>query len=197
MTTAAFRLRFALVLSAPLLFGCTYLSNRAKDCTDILSLGVSLGGSVLARVRATRLVTVEVGAQKDELFHGWSRRHATWQESSYGFFFANVWSPTVGDEKPPDWSWWDLLKTSHTKLELLDKGAPYEETKYHLFLLTYADHFHWIHVLDLEVNAGALFVGLQLTVRPGELLDLLAGFVGLDPAGDDAEASADAPAAPS
>jgi hypothetical protein len=38
--------------------------------------------------------------------------------------------------------------------------------------------------LDVEVSVSALLLGARLGVSPGEVLDLLAGVVGLDPAGD-------------
>ncbi len=144
------------------------------------------------RARATPFVTAEVGFQKDEQFFGWRRRHGKWQESSFGLFFANFWSPRLEGEPFVEWSWWSLLKTSHTKARFLS-SPPDTEWKYHLFLLSPVKDVDWLDALDAEVTVGAFFGGLQLGVRPGELLDFVAGIFTLDLAGDDGGAEAGAP----
>ncbi len=177
--------RFALTLIAlPALTGCTYLANRGKDLSDIIFIGASAGGGMQLRARATPLLTAEIGAQKDERFYGWRRRNSEWEESSYGLFFANFWSPRLGNEPFAPWSGWNLLKTSHTKAKFL--SVPSEgEWKYHLFLLTPVDNVYWLDAFDVEATVGLFFIGFQVGVRPGELLDLLAGIFALDPAADD------------
>jgi len=184
-------LRVCVLFLAPCLCGCTYLQNRALDFTDILAVGGSTGGSIQVRARATRALTLEVGAQKDECYYGWRRRSGQWEESSYGLFLASVWSPRLGNEPFAKWSWLDVLKTSHTRTHYLSIDAK-EDWRYHVFLLTHAENARWIDGFDVEVAFGALFIGLQVAIRPGELADLLAGLVTLDPAGDDKSSAAPA-----
>jgi hypothetical protein len=44
-----------------------------------------------------------------------------------------------------------------------------------------------LHLWDVEVGVSPLFVGLNIGVSPGELLDFLLGWFGIDLGGDDAE----------
>ncbi|HZN59894.1 MAG TPA: hypothetical protein VFD71_17625 [Planctomycetota bacterium] len=189
------RLVWACILVAPWATGCSYFANRGKDLGDVISIGISLGGSIQVRARPTRFLTLEVGAQKDEHYYGWSRRRLEWEESSYGLFLTSLWSTNLRKEASEAWSWWDLLRTSHTRSWVPPEpplpgqkpppGPTPEDYRYHLFVLTHAQEMRWVEALDVEVSAGWLIGGLQLTVRPGELLDFLVGLVGLDIAGDD------------
>lgn len=183
-----------LLLLAPSGTGCSYAASRAKDFTDIISIGASTGGGILLRARATRLVTAEVGAQYTEHFYGWRRRNWQWLESSYGLFFASVWSPRLENEPFMDWWWTDLFKTSHTRIKFLTLPSV-EDWRHHVFILSHAETAHLLDLCDVEATASALVVGLQISVRPGELVDFLAGIFGLDLAGDDASPPSPPPAA--
>jgi hypothetical protein len=171
--------------------GCRYVSDRASDFGDILSLGFSDGGGLLARASATRLVSVEVGARKDETFYGLRRDHFHWVESSYGFPFSSFWSARMAEEPYKEWLWTDIVRTSHSKLVFpesisrprLTQG--YEERSYHLFVLTQRENARLVDELDVEVSASALIAGVTIVASPGELLDFLAGLFTLDLAGDD------------
>ena len=174
--------------------GCSYLSNRGNDLSDLVSVGASAGGGVLIRAVPTRFLTAEVGARKDETFYGWRRRHWHWVESSYGLLFSTFWGPRLGDELYSMWVWTDLFKTSHTKLSLLEPGhpesllgIPREEWKYHLFLVTTADNARLIDAFDVQVDVSFLIGGFQLSVNLGQFADFFVGLVGLDLAGDDGD----------
>jgi hypothetical protein len=179
------------VLGFPL-GGCAYLTDRGKDFGDILSFGVSTGGGFVVRVVPTRVLSVEFGVQSDETFYGLRRRHLTWMESSYGFPWANFWGARIGEEDRAPWVWTDSLRTSNAKLVLLDDAHPrwlpgliYEESTYHLFVLTGYSKGRVIDLFDIECDVGFLFFGLQFVVNPAELLDFFGGIVGFDLAGDD------------
>jgi hypothetical protein len=180
-----------LLFSLALFSGCSYLSNRGKDLGDILSVGGSLGGGLMLRVAPTRLLTVELGSQKDERFYGWGRRHSQWVESSYGFWLSKWWSARLDEEAPQEWTWTHLFRSSHEKLALLEdtseplKDAIREEWEYHMFILTNAGNAHWHELMDVEVDASLLAIGGQIIVRPLELVDFLAGLFLLDLSGDD------------
>lgn len=172
--------------------GCTYLAERGRDFVDILGLGVSDGGGLAARVAPTRLLTVEVGARKDETFYGIRRSKFHWVESSYGIPFAFFWSSLIGDGPIPDWTGTNVIRTSDSKLIFPDfeksrpRDVPVERRAYHLFVLTESRGCPLIRELDLQVDASLLIAGLQIIVSPGELVDFLAGIFTLDPGGDDA-----------
>jgi len=134
-----------LALNLLLFSGCSYLSNRAKDLSDIVSVGGSLGGGTLVRAAPTRLLTVELGAQKDEHFYGWRGRHRQWVESSFGFWSSKWWSARLDEEPPAEWTWSNIFRSSDSKLALLKEGsseplkdATREQWEYHLFVLTKA-----------------------------------------------------------
>lgn len=173
--------------------GCAYLGDRARDLSDIISVGVSTGGGVLVGAKATRLLSLDLGTRKNETFHGWHARHGRWIESTEGIWFAFFWSPRLGKEPAPPWAWTDVLKTSHTKKALLGSdhtsavdSTRYEERAYHLFVLTRRENAPLIEELDIQLDASFIIGGLQLVVSPGQLLDFLAGILTLDLAGDDA-----------
>jgi hypothetical protein len=188
-------------LCAVLPSGCSYLSSRALDFTDILAAGISTGGGVDVRALPTRLLSLEGGARHNERFYGWRRRYWRWQESSYGIFIVNFFTPHVGGKEPPPWGWGDICKTSHSLLTLLPPEAAdskemlplgessIEEQVYRFFVLTEAENTRFIDVFDVEVGVSALIGGLQVVVSPGELVDFLAGIFFLDLSGDDGEAS--------
>jgi hypothetical protein len=196
----------SLPLWAAMASGCSYLSSRALDFTDILSVGVSTGGGVDVRALPTRLLSVEGGGRHDERSYGWRRRHWRWQESSYGLFIVSAFTPHLGGTPPPPWGWGDICKTSHSLLALLPPeatdtkdmlpagGPPVEEFVYRFFVLTGAENARLIDAFDVEVGASALIGGLEVVVSPGELLDFLAGLFFLDPSGDDVSETPEEPA---
>ncbi|MGQ9592139.1 MAG: hypothetical protein ACUVYA_17805 [Planctomycetota bacterium] len=172
--------------------GCTYLENRGRDLGHIISLGVSDGGGVAARIAPTRLVTLEAGGRKDETFYGIRRLKLHWVESSWGLPFSWFWTPRLGREPYREWLWSDVFRTSHAKLAFPALEKPtgqrietVEEIHHHLFVLSGLEDARIVDLFDLEVNLSALVGGVQVVVSPGELLDFLAGLATLDLAGDD------------
>lgn len=214
MSVRRYSLRDVVLLSivvalAPLACGCTYVSNRAKDLSDVIAVGGSTGGSFLLRAAATKLISIDFGVQSDERFYGFRRRYWQWGASSYGLGFASFWSPTFRDEDPEDWNASFVFRTSQRKLGFLQPlpadpqephlevgGAGFTEPlpatvseemwRYYLFLLMKAENGRLIDVLDVEIGAGALIGGVEFIMSPGQALDFVAGIFFLDLAGDDA-----------
>lgn len=198
-----------MVAFGPLMCGCTYLSNRARDLSDVAAVGVSTGGALMVRASATKLVSLNAGVQSDERFYGFRRRGWRWRASSYGLGFASVRSPVLGGSEPEDWHPAFVFRTSERRVDFLrplaeaSKGphgeaessdpadpppvAVSEEMwRYYLFLLMKADDGRLIEILDVEVGAGALIAGFELIASPGQALDFFTGIFGFDLAGDDA-----------
>ncbi len=165
--------------------GCSYLSARGRDATDLISLGISSGSGMGVRIGATRLLAAEVMAQKDETFAGVRQRNFRWTESSYGLLFASFRMPTVGDEPPPPrWKFFDLFTTSRRRT--LHPNRPEVEDRRHtLFVFSGAHAQRAVDFLDLEAGASAFIGGLEVSIRPGELADFILGWFGLDIARDD------------
>jgi hypothetical protein len=164
--------------------GCRYLSARGRDLSDIVAPGVSSGGSLGMRLGLTRLVDVAIMAQKDERFLGWRERNPRWTESSYGIPFAPFSMPSIGDGQPAERHWYDLFTTSR-RLTHYPNRQELEDRRYTLFVLSGGRGLRMIDMLDVEVGVGALFGGLEISLRPGQLADFLLGWFGLDIAADD------------
>ncbi len=172
--------------------GCGYLENRARDLGHIVSVGVSDGGGIAARVAPTRLLTLEVGGRRDETCYGLRRLKLHWGESSWGLPFSWAWTPRLGKEPFREWLWSDIFRTSHAKLAFPDLEKPtgsrietVEEIHHHVFVFSGGEDFRIVDLFDLEANLSALIGGVQVVVSPGELLDFFLGFTTLDLAGDD------------
>jgi hypothetical protein len=194
---------------APVACGCTYISNRAKDFSDVIAVGGSTGGGVMVRAGASKLLSLNVGAQSDARFYGFRRRYCQWGASSYGLGFASFWSPTFRGDAPEDWNGSFIFRTSQRKVGFLQPlSAEPEEPlpnavtsrfalplpatvdeemwRYYLFLLMKAENGRLIEVLDVEIGAGALIGGFEVILSPGQVLDFVAGIFCIDLAGDDA-----------
>jgi len=177
--------RAACVLAAAaLLGGCAWPAARWRDFTDIASFGISAGSGLGARATVTRLLAVEAIAEKDETFYGWNSRNFRWTSSSYGIPFSLWRVPSVGREKTPERHWFDIFTTSRRRT-LFPNRPTVEDRRHTLFILSGADAIAGVDWLNIEVGISALFGGLEISIKPGEMGDFFAGLIGLDPAGDD------------
>lgn len=155
-------LRWSLLL-APLLCGsCAWLADRGRDLADVVSLEVGAGLGLSIDVKATDFLHPGVGyAQARKA--GFSGRRSYWlRDRELGLpFSALLWVGALRD------------------LELWRLGGLHASA-----IDTWQDHGAWRRA-DLELGLFAGLFGLRIGISPGELVDLLAGLVGLDPAGDD------------
>jgi hypothetical protein len=171
----------ALLIVAP---GCGYFRDRARDFGDIIGFGVSpMGGGAGVRIGATRLLAVEVMAQKDETFVGRYGRSLRWRESSYGVPFSFVWVPALDDEKRPQRRWYDAFTTSRRRTFYADRGV--EDRRYTLFIHSGAENERVLDALDVEAGVSLFAGAIEVSIRPGEFLDFLLGWFKIDLAGDD------------
>ena len=164
--------------------GCSYAAARWRDLTDIVSLGISAGGGIGARAGATRLLAVELIAQKDEIFVGWHKRSFQWAESGYGLLFATWRMPGLGKGARPERHGIDVLTTSR-RLELFPADDRIEDIRHTLFVYSGGSGHRIVDVLDLDVGLSALIGGLEATVSPGELADFILGLFTIDIGFDD------------
>jgi hypothetical protein len=165
--------------------GCSYLAARGRDLSDIVSVGVSPGSGIGARMAATQLVELEVGAQKDESLVGAHQRNFRWVESSYGLPFSPFRTPSVQNEPVPPRHWYDFFTTSRHRT-LYPTRPKIEDRRYTLFVRSTAEGQRWVDLFNIDLGATFLAGGFELTLSPGELVDFLLGWFGLDLGGDDA-----------
>jgi hypothetical protein len=184
----AARALLAAALLAPLLAGgagCSYFSARWRDFTDIASVGIGPGGGLGVRAGATRLFAVEVMAQKDESFVGWRARNWRWTESSYGIPFSFWRMPSLGEEKVPERGPFDIITTSRRRT-LYPNRPEVEDLRHTLFVLSRARGLRTMDLLNVELGASALIGGVEVGVRPLEIVDFLLGWFTIDIGRDDA-----------
>jgi hypothetical protein len=169
------RLRALAALLAVLL-GCNadqYSKARFRDLGDIVRGHVMAGVGVDAHVEVTTFVGLGFGAYHADAW-GWGDRYfGHWKESVYDF--GVVWMNGHGErtEGVPrvsgshDFRFWSAFDARH--------GPVYTTNA-----LRRAD---W---LTLRATAF-LFVGVDVELRLGEVLDFVAGLFGADPSQDDGE----------
>ncbi len=156
-----------------------------RDLSDISALGISGGSGLGVRVGATRFLALEVMAQKDETFYGWNTRNPFWTESSYGLLFASWRIPGIGDEKRPARRWYDFFSTSRRRIKF--RNLPEIEDRRHiLFIYSGVRGLRVGDMLNVEVGISGLVGGLEVCLKPVELIDFILGWMTIDISQDDA-----------
>jgi hypothetical protein len=161
-----------------LLAGCNGpnpIRARALDLADVFTVAVGAGPEVSADVQATDLVHLAVGGGVHVEGGAVGRRVGGAGVVTYGLPVA----PFLEDG------------VLHARLALDDPGGAWrtedvQDECYVVHALALRETnpaATALQALDVEVSAF-LLVGARVGFSPGELLDFLSGFVGLDPAGD-------------
>lgn len=198
----------ALVTATAFAAGCEtpvgrYFANRARDFGECFRLemggGVGLGGGV----NAAGLVHLGIhgGGLDSRLAVGWAYGH--------GYAFGLPTSGRTdgsGDAYPPlgTMAWHGITGQWHRATRGEPGSEGYRSVHRCILLLPCVfsrvgndDRLLWeredsavvrkarVHAFDIEVSAYALVVGAAAGFSPGEFLDFLAGWFGLDLAGDD------------
>ncbi len=188
----------ALVAVLALSAGCqttvgNYFGNRARDFGECFAAQVGLGVGLGVDIRAVGILHASVGGgfYFDGATLGWAygaplpsalrglSRHAILRFTG----FPLSWFPLR--------EWFSLIPTHTSRL------GPNEEHYCYFLLPVITDAFlhsddeispaTWarIHAFDIEVGAFAIVLGARVGFSPGEFLDFLLGWVGIDIAGDD------------
>ena len=182
-----------------LLCGCSYVKNRVNDLLDPFRVDVGVGPGLYAEARATDFAAVGLGARLVRTAR-WSGRFVSsrgWTESlALGPFILG--NSTATGVQP-------VLPDDPSKYESGDGPVPGQI----LFLPLggigscadiYRFHERGVRILDVGADVALGYVGAGVGFSPGEFVDLLLGFVGIDIAGDDAfgrpEPPAEEPAVP-
>jgi hypothetical protein len=152
--------------------GCSgrnnYLTNRVADFGDIIRVHVMAGAGVGVKLEATRLLHAGGVYTHNTFAWGWGNRSlVAWRESirSWGLIVGHYSEEISGpiDRWSGDYGW-----------TFGDGGLGFETATGELDL-------------DLLTFRGTLmlFIGLDLEVRLGEVIDFVAGIFQFDPSGDD------------
>lgn len=176
-----------------LLGGCSYLKNRANDVFDVFRFDVGWGPGLYSEARATDFAAVGIGLRDQQL------------ASLYGRFVGNpeVFSVALGpfvlgsrtslDMEPllaGDPTHFDIRQDiPGTQVLFLPAEAPR--------CSGYSLSKRGFHIADVGADLALGYVGVGVGVSPGEFVDLLLGFVGIDLAGDDVFGREPVAAAPS
>lgn len=145
-----------------LLCSCAWASDRGADAADVLVLEGGLGLGLSVDAKASELLHVGAG-YADMRKAGLRGRTRVWMRDREAGLPASLlpWVGALRDGQP-----WRLGHLHLNASELWWGGSAWR-------------------LADLELGLFAGVFGLRVGLSPGELLDLLAGLVGLDPAGDD------------
>jgi hypothetical protein len=172
-------LSYGLVVALLFCTSCTsngYLARRGRDLADVLAVTVSAGPELSVDVQATDLFHLGLGggAHVEAGFVG--RRVGTAGMMTLGLPFVPfiedgvLYGRYVFSETGGAWRLEDVEDECYI-VHFIETAPTHPKTD------------AW-HALDLELGFTAL-VGARVGFHPGELVDFLAGLVGLDPIGDD------------
>lgn len=164
--------------------GCSYLHDRLNDLLDPFRVDVGFGPGLYADVRATDFMAVGAGGQTLETAGIHGRFIGTGKRGQVGLPGLAMVGEIRGTEMAPllgDTSEFDEQRDVVPGQVLIVFPAM------HAGRTGTSDWWRahrGVHVADVGASV-TVFVGVSLGFSPGEVLDLLLGFVGVDLAGDD------------
>lgn len=175
----------ALAAGALLSSGCasTYWANRGRDTQDVLTVAVGLGLGAKARVgplQAPLIVQSDYAGLRCGEFFASPMRHDFWTYVSEAGYVVDQPFPVYVRE----------YDTFYSGLERFDPGGLADARHKRVWsqgmgpVTVDADRRNYGFYSQVECEAGAI-VSLRVGVNPGELVDWLLGFTGLDLMGDD------------
>jgi hypothetical protein len=157
------------VLLAPNV-GCSYVRNRLNDAKDVFTLTAGVGAGAKARLGPLQAGLIyhndRVGLRAGELFAGQEEGRSPGEDINLliaGFDY--FWLPGQAEER----------RKNHGGANLI---VPLGNLGHEI---TYRGPAYWTQI---EVTGGALLSG-KVGFNPGELIDLILGFCGVDIYSDD------------
>lgn len=184
-----------------LLSGCaTYLRNRTADLADIVSVEASVGHGAHFNIQVTDFLGTGLGFSKQHGIAMHGRYIGTSTRVSIGSLVMNL-SATERDGTQMRAMFTGSRIYADMQKECIhiydDTRAsmwcifPMEFAWYGASLYLESTKERWWRIFDVSLGASAL-VGFNLCISPGEMADLVVGFVGLDIAGDDVKSNSKA-----
>jgi len=161
-----------------------WLEHRAGDASDLVRGHVMSGTGFDVKVEATRFVGYGGGAYSADAWGFLDRRFLAWHESIVD---CALCVPTLGFafnvHKESGLSGTERVSGSYAVVLDGFRNSPGSAGQAHVRVQ--GDGSHPLDWLTLRLTAFC-FVGFDLELRVGELIDLAAGLVCIDPYGDDA-----------
>ncbi len=161
--------------------GCSYVHDRTNDLLDPFRVDVGFGPGLFVDVRATDFLEVGAGIHIVETAGMHGRFVGTGTMAGIGLPFATFvqmrqrMAPLLGDA-----SSFDRMRDV-VPGQVLVVVPMMHSPRISAWSLAERD----VRIADLGVTATVGLVSVSLGFSPGEVLDLLLGFVGIDLAGDD------------
>jgi hypothetical protein len=176
-----------LALAGLLVSGCAspYWGNRGRDAKDVMTLSVGLGLGARARVGPLQ---VPLLVQSDYAGLRCGEWFASPMRDDFWTYVSHA-GHVIDQPLPVYVSDYDVLYSGY---EIFDPGGDAAlrhkcENTLGMGLATVtSDRKNWAYYTNVEGVVGAI-VSLRVGFNPGELVDWLVGFTGIDLMGDDVE----------
>jgi hypothetical protein len=199
------RTKFLLLAVLFSLVGCAgskrYLASRSLDLWDVIPFSAQRGGGLAASVRITPFAQTGLGwynltgdfAGTNGFGMGPGRWGPRWYEGGvHLLLFSLDYQEQRGEPWPggPDGRYQQLstpektIRSSGNFLIFLPGPGAMEAPPG-----TSARIPRWYFWPDCEAQVFVIFIGLRVGLSPAQLVDFLAGIIGLDPLGDDLPSS--------
>ncbi len=188
-----------LLAAAPAASGCAWADARRRDLADVIDLEVGIGLGVAVDVTATDLAAVGAGAAWSETVGLRDGALGRTEGLVLGLPVAPVTFLAARENgsaliAPPTLLTARLAEEDWTDARPVGRTVARGSTLVPALTGAASPDRPWHRAADLEARVTAGIATVRVGFSPGELLDLLAGLIGLDPAGDDAPAGpAEAP----
>ena len=171
--------RLSVFATIPLLAGCGYLSERARDLGDIFRVEGSVGTGLQASVTAGGVAHLGLGSSRCWTA-GWAYGIPTKERRSEDYFpLSYAWSFIE-----PDAAALHVLKIGEGTVLPQHRCPVLGPATLSTGSLEKPPMQYW----DLEVGVMLVAVGVDIGFNPAELVDFILGLVGIDIARDDDEA---------
>ncbi|MCZ6692164.1 MAG: hypothetical protein O7H41_21480 [Planctomycetota bacterium] len=184
----------------PIATGCqttvgSYLGNRGRDLADCFTIEAGVGYGLGAELKLAGLVHIAVGTGLDGSLQAGLRygdlvpRSETKDEKTgfFGFPIINLlWMFSDQDGYPPYLHVSKDAKEEHACYLLLPGLASYAPDRSESWIWT-DPKSGWsrLHAFDIEASVYWGIIGARAGFSPGEFVDFLLGWFGVDIAGDD------------
>jgi hypothetical protein len=187
-----FRLAAPRLLPIAMLAGGLLPACAAGDASDLVRGHVMAGRGFDVKVEATRFVGYGGGGYSADAWGYLDRRFLAWHESVADFALC---LPTLGFainvHTESGLSGTERVSGSYAvELDGFSNGGHGTACSGPAHVNVQGDGSHPLDWLTVRLTAFC-FVGFDLELRVGELLDLAAGLVGVDPGGDDGQRGPD------
>lgn len=181
----------AVLLALP---GCgplRYAAARARDLADIFQVNAGFSMGLATQIKATDLLHLHQGISMDKKFGFVGRHGGTWEEYTSGLLPLLPAYACLDPNSPHPFPLPDPGADEYINTRTCTLGGPGITgavqdwcNVVHLPGLGMPRR-RWVDRFDLELGATALVVNARAGVSPGQAIDFLVGWLGLDPAHDD------------